>query len=101
MTILAAEEIRRFGISPKAALLSHSNFGSRPSASASKMRQALEIIRKAAPDLEVDGEMQGGSALSEALRKRAMPDSTLTGEANLLSSPISTQPTSRLASFAR
>ncbi|PYB75255.1 NADP-dependent malic enzyme [Rhizobium wuzhouense] len=87
MTILAAEEIRRFGISPKAALLSHSNFGSRPSASASKMRQALEIIRKAAPELEVDGEMQGGSALSESLRKRAMPDSTLTGEANLLVFP--------------
>ena len=87
MTILAAQEIRRFGISPKAALLSHSNFGSRPSASASKMRQALEIIRTNAPDIEVDGEMQGGSALSEVLRKRAMPESTLTGEANLLVFP--------------
>lgn len=87
MTMLAAQEIRRFGITPKAALLSHSNFGSRPSASASKMRHALEIIRKGAPDLEVDGEMQGGSALSEVLRKRAMPDSTLTGEANLLVFP--------------
>ncbi|NKN36585.1 NADP-dependent malic enzyme [Agrobacterium sp. a22-2] len=87
MTILAAEEIRRFGITPRAALLSHSNFGSRDSESARKMRDALAIIKQAAPELEVDGEMQGGSALSEALRKRAMPDSTLTGEANLLVFP--------------
>ncbi|MCM2475756.1 NADP-dependent malic enzyme [Rhizobium sp. CG5] len=87
MTILAAEEIRRFGITPRAALLSHSNFGSRDSESARKMREALAIIKQAAPELEVDGEMQGGSALSESLRKRAMPDSTLTGEANLLVFP--------------
>ena len=87
MTILAAEQIRRFGITPKAALISHSNFGSRHSESAAKMREALALIRQHAPDLEVDGEMQGGSALSEPLRRRAMPDSTLTGEANLLVFP--------------
>jgi malate dehydrogenase (oxaloacetate-decarboxylating)(NADP+) len=87
MTILAAEEIRRFKITPKAALVTHSNFGSRDSESAVKMREALSIIRRMAPELEVDGEMQGGSALNEALRKRAMPDSALTGEANLLIFP--------------
>ncbi|MDY6963736.1 MAG: phosphate acyltransferase, partial [Pseudomonadota bacterium] len=87
MTILAAEAIQRFGIVPKAALVSHSNFGSRDSESARKMREALALVRQRAPDLEVDGEMQGGSALSEPLRKRAMPDSTLTGEANLLVFP--------------
>ncbi|MBB4347616.1 MULTISPECIES: NADP-dependent malic enzyme [Rhizobiaceae] len=87
ITILAAQEVRRFGIVPKAALICHSNFGSRDSESARKMRAALEIIRKDAPELEVDGEMQGGSALDEALRKRAMPNSTLTGEANLLVFP--------------
>ncbi|MDQ0455997.1 malate dehydrogenase (oxaloacetate-decarboxylating)(NADP+) [Rhizobium paknamense] len=87
MTILAAQTIRRFGIAPKAALLSHSNFGSRNSESARKMRAALQILRQEAPELEVDGEMQGGSALSDSLRRRAMPDSTLTGEANLLVFP--------------
>jgi malate dehydrogenase (oxaloacetate-decarboxylating)(NADP+) len=87
ITILAAQEVRRFGIVPKAALICHSNFGSRDSESARKMRAALEIIRKDAQELEVDGEMQGGSALDEALRKRAMPNSTLTGEANLLVFP--------------
>ena len=86
-TIMAAQEIRRFGISPKAALLSHSNFGSRDSESADKMRRALKIIRSLEPDLEVDGEMHGDSAISEALRRRVMPDSTLTGEANLLVFP--------------
>ncbi|MBP2565037.1 MULTISPECIES: NADP-dependent malic enzyme [Agrobacterium] len=87
MAILAAKEIRRFGITPKIALASHSNFGSRDSESARKMRRALKIVQAAAPELEVDGEMQGGSALSEALRKRAMPNSVLTGEANLLVFP--------------
>ncbi|WP_408962393.1 NADP-dependent malic enzyme [Neorhizobium sp. BETTINA12A] len=87
ITILAAEEIRRFGIAPKAALICHSNFGSRDSESAQKMRAALKLVRQRAPELEVDGEMQGGSALSETLRKRAMPDSSLTGEANLLVFP--------------
>ncbi|MBW9090233.1 NADP-dependent malic enzyme [Rhizobium wenxiniae] len=87
IAILAAQEVRRFGIVPKAALICHSNFGSRDSESARKMRAALEIIRRQAPELEVDGEMQGGSALDEALRKRAMPNSTLSGEANLLVFP--------------
>ncbi|WP_417411824.1 NADP-dependent malic enzyme [Hoeflea sp.] len=86
-TIMAAQEIRRFGITPKAALLSHSNFGSRDSESADKMRQALKIIRSLEPDLEVDGEMHGDSAISETLRRRVMPDSTLSGEANLLVFP--------------
>lgn len=87
MTILAAEEIRRFGIQPKAALLSHSNFGSRDSASALKMRRASAILREMAPDLEADGEMHGDSALSEMLRKRVFPGSALEGEANLLVFP--------------
>ena len=86
-TIMAAREIQRFGIVPKAALLSHSNFGSRDTASAEKMRQALAIIRATAPDIEVDGEMHGDSAISESLRQRVMPESTLTGEANLLVFP--------------
>ncbi len=86
-TIMAAQEIRRFGIAPKAALVSHSNFGSRDSGSADKMRRALSIIRSLAPELEVDGEMHGDSAISEVLRRRVMPDSTLTGEANLLVFP--------------
>ncbi len=87
ITVLAAQEIRRFGITPKAALICHSNFGSRNSESATKMRAALKLIRERAPELEVDGEMQAGSALSEQLRKRALPDSSLTGEANLLVFP--------------
>ncbi len=87
MTLLAATEIRRFGLTPKAALLSHSNFGSRDSASALKMREAAAILREIAPDLEADGEMHGDSALSEALRHRVYPNSTLSGEANLLVFP--------------
>ncbi|MEB2843576.1 NADP-dependent malic enzyme [Rhizobiales bacterium RZME27] len=87
ITILAAQEVQRFGIKPKAALICHSNFGSRDSESARKMREALALVREKAPDLEIDGEMQGGAALSEVVRKRAMPDSTLTGEANLLIFP--------------
>ncbi len=87
IAVLAAQEVRRFGITPKAALICHSNFGSRNSESARKMRDALQLVREQAPDLEVDGEMQAGSALSEALRKRAMPDSSLAGEANLLLFP--------------
>ncbi|AJC79589.1 malic enzyme [Rhizobium etli bv. phaseoli str. IE4803] len=86
-TVLAAEEIRRFGITPRAALVSHSNFGSRESESATKMRNALQLVRDAAPDLEVDGEMHGESAISEALRKRVMPHTTLHDEANLLVFP--------------
>ncbi len=87
MTVLAAAAIRRFGITPKAALVSHSNFGSRDSESARKMRDALQLVREQAPDLEVDGEMHGESAISEALRQKVMPATTLSGEANLLVFP--------------
>ncbi|MCO5065647.1 MAG: NADP-dependent malic enzyme [Rhizobiaceae bacterium] len=87
MTVLAAEEIRRFGIHPKAALLSHSDFGSRDSPSAMKMREAADILKRLAPDLDCDGEMHGDSALSEALRQRVYPHSKLKGEANLLVFP--------------
>ncbi len=87
MTVLAAEEIRRFGIEPKAALLSHSDFGSRDTASAAKMRQAAELIARLAPDLECDGEMNADSALSPQLRQRVFPHSRLKGEANLLVFP--------------
>ncbi len=87
MTVLAAAEIRRFGITPKAALVSHSNFGSRESESARKMRDALALVRDMAPDLEVDGEMHGETAISEMLRLKVMPATTLTGEANLLVFP--------------
>jgi malate dehydrogenase (oxaloacetate-decarboxylating)(NADP+) len=87
MTVMAAHEIRRFGITPRAALVSHSNFGSRDSESAFKMRRAMELVRKMDPTLEADGEMHGDAAISEALRQRVMPDSALTGEANLLVFP--------------
>ncbi|MGQ3209479.1 MAG: NADP-dependent malic enzyme [Shinella sp.] len=87
MTVMAAQEIRRFGITPRAALVSHSNFGSRDSESAFKMRRAMELVRETDPDLEADGEMHGDAAISEALRQRVMPNSTLTGEANLLVFP--------------
>jgi malate dehydrogenase (oxaloacetate-decarboxylating)(NADP+) len=87
MTVLAAEEIRRFGIHPKAALLSHSDFGSRDSPSALKMRQAAAILKRLAPDLECDGEMHGDTAISEALRHRVLPHSSIKGEANLLVFP--------------
>lgn len=87
MTVMAAAEIRRFGITPRAALVSHSNFGSRDSDSSFKMRKAMEMVREMDPTLEADGEMHGDSAISEVLRQRVMPDSTLTGEANLLVFP--------------
>jgi len=87
MTIMSAAAIRRFGIAPKAALVSHSNFGSRDSESAEKMRRAIALVQAQAPDLEADGEMHGDSAISEVLRKRVMPSSTLSGEANLLVFP--------------
>ncbi len=86
-TLLAAEAVRRFGIAPKVALLSHSNFGSLDTDSARKMRRALALIRDRALDLEVDGEMHADAALSAAVRTRILPDSTLTGEANLLIFP--------------
>ncbi len=87
MTLLAAEEIRRFGLTPKAALLSHSSFGTSDAPSAVKMREALTLINQLAPDLEVDGEMHGDSALSETVRHTALPSSRLKGEANLLIMP--------------
>lgn len=87
MTVLAAEEISRFGIHPKAALLSHSDFGSRDSPSALKMREAARILKEKAPELECDGEMHGDTAISEALRHRVYPHSTIKGEANLLVFP--------------
>lgn len=86
-TLLAAEEIRRFGIVPKVALVSHSSFGSHDTPTALKMRKATRILNDVAPDLEIDGEMQSDAAISEILRKRAMPNSKLTGEANLLVFP--------------
>jgi malate dehydrogenase (oxaloacetate-decarboxylating)(NADP+) len=87
MTILAAEEVRRFGLTPKVALLSHSNFGSHNDASARKMSLAREILEKLAPKLEVEGEMHGDAALSESLRADIFPNSRLKGGANLLIMP--------------
>ncbi|MFN9450258.1 MAG: NADP-dependent malic enzyme, partial [Rubrivivax sp.] len=87
ITLLAAEEMRRFGLVPKAALLSHSNFGSSNHPSAVKMRDTLALVRERAPWLEVDGEMHGDAALDAAYRQELMPHSTLTGEANLLVLP--------------
>jgi malate dehydrogenase (oxaloacetate-decarboxylating)(NADP+) len=87
MTLLAADELRRFGIAPKVALLSASNFGSVDCPSAQKMRHALELITAAAPNLEIDGEMHGDAALSEEIRLRVYPQAKLRGEANLLVMP--------------
>ncbi len=87
ITILAAEEMTRFGILPRAALLSHSNFGSANTESAKKMRAALALVQQKAPDLEVDGEMHGDAALDSKLRAQTMPHSTLKGDANLLVMP--------------
>ncbi len=87
ITVMAAEEMRRFGIAPKAALLSHSNFGTSNQPSAVKMRQVLELLRQSAPWLEVDGEMHGDVALDAAAREAIMPHSALSGGANLLVMP--------------
>ena len=87
MTLLAAEEMRRFGFRPKVALLSASNFGSVDLPSAKKMQKALALLMERAPDLEVEGEMHGDAALSEEIRMKAFPDSRLKGEANLLIMP--------------
>jgi malate dehydrogenase (oxaloacetate-decarboxylating)(NADP+) len=87
ITIMAAEEMLRLGLRPKAALLSHSNFGSSNQPSAVKMREALALLRQQAPWLEVDGEMHGDTALDAGYRRGLMPDSTLSGEANLLVLP--------------
>ena len=87
ITIMAAEEMRRFGFKPKAALLSHSNFGTSNEPSALKMRQTLALLQQQAPWLEVDGEMHGDVALDGAARMALMPNSSLQGDANLLVMP--------------
>jgi malate dehydrogenase (oxaloacetate-decarboxylating)(NADP+) len=87
ITRLAAETVRRFGLQPRVALLSHSNFGSDDSESARKMREARRMVIERVPGLEIDGEMHGDAALSEAIRARVYPDSMLKGEANLLVMP--------------
>ncbi|MEG8044418.1 NADP-dependent malic enzyme [Sphingomonas faeni] len=87
MTMLAAEAVRAFAIEPKAALLSHSSFGASRSPSAQKMRAGHALLKEMAPEFEFDGEMHGDAALSEALRRRLVDDSPLTGSANLLVMP--------------
>jgi malate dehydrogenase (oxaloacetate-decarboxylating)(NADP+) len=87
ITVMAAEEMMRFGLAPKAALLSHSNFGTSDHPSALKMRRTLELLREQAPWLEVDGEMHGDVALDSPMRKKLLPTSTLHGDANLLVLP--------------
>ncbi len=87
ITLLAAEEVRRFGIEPKVALLSHSNFGSEDTASARKMREVLTILRDWSPGLEVEGEMHADAALSTFVREEIFPNSRLKGSANLLVMP--------------
>ena len=87
MTFLAAKSVRRFGLAPKAALLSHSSFGTSDSETARKMRKALKLIRAASPDFEVDGEMHADAALSDVLRGRFVSSSPLSGSANLLIMP--------------
>ncbi len=87
MTLACAEHVRRFGMTPKVALLSHSDFGSHANSSARKMRAALELVRARNPDFEVDGEMQADTALSQAIRDRVLPGSRLKGEANVLVMP--------------
>jgi malate dehydrogenase (oxaloacetate-decarboxylating)(NADP+) len=84
---MAATEVQRFGIEPKVALLSHSSFGTRDVPSAIKMREALALIRRRLPDLEVEGEMHADAALSEEIRNRVFPNSRLKGVANLLIMP--------------
>jgi malate dehydrogenase (oxaloacetate-decarboxylating)(NADP+) len=87
MTILAAEEVRRFGIVPRVGLLSHSNFGSSNSASAQKMRRARKLVVERAPELQVEGEMHADAAIDHDIRERIFPNSTLEGQANLLVMP--------------
>ncbi len=87
MTLLAADEVARFGLPPKVALLSHSSFGTEDTPTAIKMRRALGILRTIAPQLEVDGEMHGDAALSEVIRRQVFPGSTLKGQCNLLIMP--------------
>ena len=84
---MAAEGARRFGVEPKVALVSHSDFGSSDAPSARKLRKALALVRERAPQLEIDGEMHGDSALNEAVRRASSPETTLSGSANLLVLP--------------
>ncbi|MFO1068016.1 MAG: NADP-dependent malic enzyme [Geminicoccaceae bacterium] len=86
-TLRASAVLRRFGIEPRVALLSHSNFGSHDNPSALKMREALGLVRAAAPELEIDGEMHADAAMSDDIRRRLLPESTLSGPANLLVAP--------------
>ncbi|MDA5546155.1 NADP-dependent oxaloacetate-decarboxylating malate dehydrogenase [Yersinia massiliensis] len=87
ITLMAAETVRRFGIEPKVALLSHSSFGSSDCPAARKMRRTLELVNQMAPELEIDGEMHGDAALVESIRHNLMPDSPLKGAANILIMP--------------
>jgi malate dehydrogenase (oxaloacetate-decarboxylating)(NADP+) len=87
IALMAAQEVQRFGLPPKVAFLSHSNYGTSSRASAQKMRQARDLFRQRAPEIECDGELQGDAALSDAVRSSSLMDSTLSGEANLLICP--------------
>ena len=87
VAIACGDTARRFGLSPKIALVSHADFGSFDTASARKMRQALNLLRERAPDLEVDGEMGADTALSQEIRDKVLPGSRLKGEANVLIMP--------------
>ncbi|MEQ9721809.1 NADP-dependent oxaloacetate-decarboxylating malate dehydrogenase [Yersinia alsatica] len=87
ITLMAAETVRRFGIEPKVALLSHSSFGSSDCPAARKMRRTLELVNQMAPELEIDGEMHGDAALVPSIRHDLMPDSPLKGAANILIMP--------------
>ncbi|WP_307727726.1 NADP-dependent malic enzyme [Massilia sp. MS-15] len=87
ITVMAAEEMERFGMQPRAALLSHSNFGTANSASAQKMRAVLPLVQQAKPNLEIDGEMHGDTAIEAKVRAKIMPNSSLSGDANLLVMP--------------
>jgi malate dehydrogenase (oxaloacetate-decarboxylating)(NADP+) len=87
IALMAAEEVRGFGLPPKVAFLSHSNYGTSKRKSAIKMRQAHELFSRMAPDIECDGELHGDSALSEPIRRNALMDSKLEGEANILICP--------------
>jgi len=87
IALMAAQEVQRFGLPPKVAFLSHSNYGSSSRGSAQKMRQARDLFHQLAPDIECDGELQGDAALSDAVRRSSLMDSTLSGEANLLICP--------------
>jgi malate dehydrogenase (oxaloacetate-decarboxylating)(NADP+) len=87
MTLLAADEVRRFGVVPKVALLSHSSFGSEDTPTSIKMRQVLRLLNERAPQLEVEGEMHGDAALDGTIRLQGFPNSRLKGPANLLIMP--------------